>query len=382
MSIVAEAPGYLQVFSDGSVKRFASEAVPDSAESYSDGFKFKDVVIDSSKPITARLFVPDTHGSVSQLPVVVYFHGGGFCICSTTWLGFHHFLGDFSVASQSIVLSVDYRLAPENRLPIAYDDCFHSLEWLSNKVSSEPWLKQADLSRVFLSGDSAGGNITHQVAIRAVRSKTYQVEIKGLMLIHPYFGSEKRTKKEMSEGAPGDVAMNDMFWGLSIPEGSNRDYFGCNFEMQDVSAAEWSAFPAVAVYVAGLDFLNERGVMYAQFLAKKGVKEVTLVEAEGQNHVFHVFYPKSEATLVLQQQMSCFRLCSTTWLGIHHFLGGLSVASQSIVLSADYHLAPQNRLPIGYDDCFSSLECLCNNASSDPWLIKQADLSPIVSFWR
>ncbi|KAJ6732352.1 CARBOXYLESTERASE 13-RELATED [Salix purpurea] len=307
MSVVAEAPGYLQVFSDGSVKRFASETVPDSAGSYSDGFKFKDVVIDSSKPITARLFVPDAQeGSVSQLPVVVYFHGGGFCMCSTTWLGFHHFLGDFSVASQSIVLSVDYRLAPENRLPVAYDDCFRSLEWLSNNVSSEPWLKQADLSRVFLSGDSAGGNITHQVAIRAVRSKTSQVEIKGLMSIHPYFGSEKRTKKEMSEGAGGDVAMNDMFWGLSIPEGSDRDYFGCNFEMQDVSAAEWSVFPAVAVYVAGLDFLNERGVMYAQFLAMKGVKEVTVVESEGQNHIFHVFYPKSEATRVLQQQMSEF----------------------------------------------------------------------------
>ncbi|CAK7353666.1 unnamed protein product [Dovyalis caffra] len=306
MSIVAEAPGYLQVFSDSSVKRFASETVSDSAESYSNGFKFKDVIIDSSKPVTARLFVPDTEGSASRLPVVIYFHGGGFCISSTTWLGFHHFLGDFSVASQSIVLSVDYRLAPENRLPIAYDDCFSSLEWLTNNVSSEPCLKQADLSRVFLSGDSAGGNITHQVAIKALRSETCQVEIKGLMLIHPYFGSERRTEKEMAEGAAGDVAMNDMFWGLSIPEGSNRDYFGCNFEMQDVSAAEWSAFPAVTVYVAGLDFLNERGVMYAKFLAKKGVKEVALVETEGQQHIFHVFYPKSEATLVLQQQMSEF----------------------------------------------------------------------------
>ncbi|CAK7353664.1 unnamed protein product [Dovyalis caffra] len=306
MSIVAEIPGYLQVFSDGSVKRFAPEIVPASAGSYSNGFKFKDVVIDSSKPITARLFIPDIQGSASRLPVVVYFHGGCFCFCSTTWLGFHHFLGDLSVASSSIVLSVDYRLAPENRLPTAYDDCFSSLEWLSNNVSSEPWLKQADLSRVFLSGDSAGGNITHQVAIAAMRSKTCQVKIKGLMLIHPCFGSEKRTEKEMAEGAARDVAMNDMFWGLSISEGSNRDYFGCNFEMQDVSVAAWSEFPAVVVYVAGLDFLKERGVIYAQFLAKEGVKEVALVEAEGQQHVFHVRYPESEATRSLQRQMSEF----------------------------------------------------------------------------
>ena len=72
---------------------------------------------------------------------------------------------------------------------------------------------------MFLSGDSAGGNITHHVAIRAMRSNTCQVKIKGLMLIHPCFGSEKRTMKETAEGAARDVVMNDMFWGLSIPEG-------------------------------------------------------------------------------------------------------------------------------------------------------------------
>lgn len=305
MSILAEAPGYLQVFSDGSVKRFAPEIVRASMES-SKGYKSKDVIIDPSKPITARLFLPDSQGPTTRLSVMVYFHGGGFCIGSTTWFGYHHFLGDFSVESQSIVLSVDYRLAPENRLPIAYDDCYSSLEWLSHQVSSEPWLKLADLSRVFLSGDSAGGNIAHQVAVRATRNKACHVKIKGLLLIHPYFGSEKRTKKELADGAAGHVGMNDMFWQLSIPEGSNRDYFGCNFEMQDVSEAEWSKFPAVMVYVAGLDFLNERGVKYSEFLRKKGVKEVMLEEATGESHVFHVFHPESEATRLLQRQMSEF----------------------------------------------------------------------------
>ncbi|KAI5556287.1 hypothetical protein POPTR_018G028400v4 [Populus trichocarpa] len=149
MSIVAEIPGFLQVFSDGLVKRFAPGIVPASSKSYSNGFKFKDVTIDSSKKITARLSLPDTPASMIQLPVVVHFHGGCFCFCSTTWLGFNHFPGDLSVASQSIVLSVDYRLAPENRLPIGYDDCFSSLERLCNNASSDPWLiKQADLSPI------------------------------------------------------------------------------------------------------------------------------------------------------------------------------------------------------------------------------------------
>ncbi|XP_059460735.1 probable carboxylesterase 6 [Corylus avellana] len=307
MSIVEEAPGYLQVFSDGSVKRFVPGIVPASPKPIN-GYKFKDVIIDPSKPVTGRLFLPSTpsHGFSGKLPVVVYFHGGGFCIGSTTWIGYHHFQGDFSAASQSIVLSVDYRLAPEYRLPVAYEDCYSSLDWLGHNVGSEPWLEQADLSHVFLSGDSAGGNIAHHVAIKAIQNNNCHVKINGLLLIHPYFGSEKRTEKEMVEGAAESVASNDMFWRLSIPEGSNRDYYGCNFAKAELSAVEWSQFPAVVVFVAGLDFLKERGVMYAEFLKKKGVKVVRLVEAVEESHVFHVFHPESEATSLLLRQMSEF----------------------------------------------------------------------------
>lgn len=307
MSLTAEAPGFLQVYSNGSVKRFAPEIAPPSPHS-STTCKSKDVIIHPSKPITARLFLPNSASSSHKLPVLLYFHGGGFCIGSTTWLGYHKFLSDFSDASRSIVLSVDYRLAPEHRLPTAYEDCYSTLEWLRDQVSagSEPWLQQADLSRVFLSGDSAGGNIAHHVALKAVRNNTNRVTIRGILPIHPYFGSEKRTEKEEAEEAAGEVRSNDMFWRLSIPEGSNRDFYGCNFEKVEVSESEWSKFPAVEVYVAGMDFLKERGEMYAEFMEKKGVKEVKLVEAKGEKHIYHVFYPESEATRLLQTKMSRF----------------------------------------------------------------------------
>jgi acetyl esterase/lipase len=311
MSIVEEAPGYLQVFSDGSVKRFVPAGIAPASPEPSNGYKSKDVIIDSSKPVTGRLFLPcsdPTTGFSSKLPVVIYFHGGGFCCGSTTWTGYHNFLGDFSAASQSIVLSVDYRLAPEYRLPIAYEDCYSSLDWLGHSVGSEPWLEQADLSRVFLSGESAGGNIVHHVAVKAIQNNTCHVRINGLLVIHPYYGSEKRTEKEMAEGAAAaeTVALSDMFWRLTIPEGSNRDYYGCNFEKAELSGVEWSRFPAVVVFVAGLDFLKERGVMYAEFLQKKGVEAVRLVEAEEESHAFYLFHPESEATRLLQRQMSEF----------------------------------------------------------------------------
>lgn len=155
-------------------------------------------------------------------------------------------------------------------------------------------------------GDSAGGNIAHQVALRTIRDTPNGIRINGVMLIHPYFGSEKRTKREVVTEAAEDVKMNDMFWRLSLPEGSNRDYFGCNYERAELQTEEWQQFPAVVVYVAELDFLKERGSMYAEFLQKEGVKEVKVEEAKGESHVYHVFHPKSESTRLLQRQMSDF----------------------------------------------------------------------------
>ncbi|XWS17803.1 hypothetical protein CRYUN_Cryun33cG0099200 [Craigia yunnanensis] len=73
-----------------------------------------------------------------------------------------------------------------------------------------------------------------------------------------------------------------------------------------MSESEWREFPTVVVYVAGLDCLNERGMMYAEFLQRKEVKKVKLVETERESHVFHVLYPKPETTGLLQRRMSEF----------------------------------------------------------------------------
>lgn len=308
MALVGEAPGFFEVYSDGSVRRLIPEVVVSTDTQSSKNYKFKDVIIDSKKLVTGRLFLPNVTKSATKLPILVYFHGGGFCIGSTTWIGYHNFLGDLTVASESVVLSIDYRLAPENRLPAAYEDCYNSLEWLSYEASSEPLLQNADLSRVFLSGDSAGGNIVHHVAVKTIKSNISNLTIKGLLLIHPYFGSEKRTENEKAQGAKAFVEMNDMFWRLSIPTGRDRDYFGCNYEnnAEEVSKEEWGRFPNVVVFVAGLDFLKERGELYAKFLQKMRVKEVKLIEAADESHVYHVFHPESEATRLLQKQMSQF----------------------------------------------------------------------------
>ncbi|KAK9742250.1 hypothetical protein RND81_03G158800 [Saponaria officinalis] len=306
MSLIAEAPRFLQVFSDGSVKRFHPHIAlpsPESCELY----RSRDVNIDLSKGIIGRMFFPNTPTIITnKLPILVYFHGGGFCIGSTTWLNYHVFLGHLASEANLIILSVNYRLAPENRLPIAYLDGYDSLKWLIENQNSDPWLKQGDLSRVFLSGDSAGANIAHNVAINVIKNELSGIKITGLLLTHPFFGSENRTIQEMENENGNEVKMNDMFWKLSIPEGLTRDYFGCNFENNEVDEGEWGRFPSVMVFVAGLDFLMERGVMYVEYLRKKNVKDVKLVEAKDEGHIFHIYNPQCEATCLLRCQMSDF----------------------------------------------------------------------------
>lgn len=317
MTIVAEVPGCIQVFSDGTVKRFedpfssSSPATATATATDAAAFKSRDVVIDASRSISARIFVPSDDGKepLSRLPVLLYFHGGGFCFGSTTWRGYHAFIGGLCVTSQSIVLSVDYRLAPEHRLPAAYEDGYSSLEWLAGQVAAggEPWLQNADLSSVFLSGESAGGNIVHNLALRLLREPVGGLRVRGLLLIHPFFGSESRMEEETEHESNASLTITEKLWWLSLPEDADRDHPFCNFERAKLSEGEWRRFPRVAVFLAGKDLLRARGAAYGAFLkSKKAVEEVTVVTAEEEVHAHNVLYPHSEATKLLQSQMAEF----------------------------------------------------------------------------
>ncbi|KAE8670314.1 ARM repeat protein interacting with ABF2 isoform 1 [Hibiscus syriacus] len=108
-----------------------------------------------------------------------------------------------------LVISIEYRLAPEHPLPIAYDGCWTALQWVvspnSNGASNkEPWLSTcADFDRVYVGGVSAGANLTHNTLMRAGSDALHGgVKIKGAFLARPYFwgsnpvGSESKNMEE------------------------------------------------------------------------------------------------------------------------------------------------------------------------------------------
>ncbi|KAL6966681.1 hypothetical protein U1Q18_032467 [Sarracenia purpurea var. burkii] len=172
----------------------------------------KDVLFDSTHDLHLRLYKPASPSSSTNLPIFYYIHGGGFCIGSRTWPNCQSYCFRLALELQAIIVSPDYRLAPENRLPAAIEDGFAAVKWLQDQaVSDEPdsWLADlADYSRVFISGDSAGGNIAHHLCVRleAGSPELSPVRVRGYVLFAPFFGGTVRTRSE-AEG-PKDAFLN------------------------------------------------------------------------------------------------------------------------------------------------------------------------------
>ncbi|GMY24150.1 probable carboxylesterase 15 [Fagus crenata] len=309
--VVDDCRGVLQVYSDGSIVRSPKPSfnvpVHDDAS-----VLWKDVLFDVVNNLHLRLYKPAAH-SGSKLPVFYYIHGGGFCIGSRTWPNCQNYC--FRLASQltALVVSPDYRLAPESRLPAAIEDGFVALKWLQSQALSESkdtWLTDvADFSQVFISGDSAGGNIAHHLALRVKPGspELAPVRVRGYVLLAPFFGGTVRTKSE-AEG-PKEAFLNmeliDRFWRLSIPIGDTTDHplvnpFGPlsrNLEPVDLDP--------ILVVVGGSDLLKDRAEVYARRLKSWG-KKIKYVEFEGKQHGFFTIDPNSEAAIELMQIIKRF----------------------------------------------------------------------------
>lgn len=248
-----------------------------------------DFVVDQSRDLWFRLFTP--HVSGEKIPVVVFFHGGGFAFLSPNAYPYDNVCRRFARKLPAYVISVNYRLAPEHRYPAQYDDGFDVLKFLEeNQGSILP--ANADLSRCFFAGDSAGGNIAHNVAIRVSREQRYFTAVKliGMISIQPFFGGEKRTEAEKRlVGAPlVSPDRTDWCWKALLPEGVNRDHEAVNVggpNAVDISDLE---YPETMVVVAGFDPLKDWQKSYYEWIKLSG-KRATLIEYPNMFHAFYIF---------------------------------------------------------------------------------------------
>ncbi|CAI0558210.1 unnamed protein product [Linum tenue] len=313
--IVTEFPGTIRVYDDGTVERLRdTDFVPPSISVGGGGVSSKDVVINSN--FSARLYLPPhCH---RKLPLLLYFHGGAFCISSPFCGKYHRYVSRLAAEARVVVVSFAYRLAPEHPIPAAYDDARAGIRWaVSHRAGNgpEPWLNDhVDFDRVLLSGESAGGNIVHNLAM-AVGDPEFgcrsslAVKIHGLVMIHPYFWGKDPIGLEKADGAR--KAMVDNWWTFVCPsnEGCDDPYIN-PFVGGAPPSAEELGCQRVAIFVAERDILCDRGKAYYRSLARSegqnGKVRVELVETKGEDHIFHLFNPDCEAAAGLFDSWASF----------------------------------------------------------------------------
>jgi len=304
--VVEDLLGLVQLLSDGTVKRAQARLVlPDdepvpSADAPAP-VRWKDVVYDETYNLGLRVFVPSA--GAEKLPVLVYFHGGGFCVGSFAMPEFHAACLRLAAELPAVVLSADYRLAPEHRLPAALDDAESVFSWLRAQAAAtgDPWLSEsADFGRVFVSGDSAGASIAHHVAVRVGSGSlaTGAVRVAGCALLYPYFGGERRTASEAA--CPADkiltLPVSDQMWRLALPAGASRDHPLANPFGPDSPALDSVALPPLLVVAGTRDLLVDRIKDYVARLNATGKKRAEFVEFPGKGHAFFSVEHDGEVT--------------------------------------------------------------------------------------
>ncbi|KAL2492103.1 putative carboxylesterase [Abeliophyllum distichum] len=194
----------------------------------------KDVPLDSPgtklKPFI-RLYIPVKLTRKTKLPLIIYIHGGGFISLSVATVGFHDFCNNLAARVRSVVVAVEHRLAPEHPLPAAYKDTLQVILWLKSQalynIRPDPWLHEfADFSRVFIMGESSGGNIAYHAALRASELDLRPLKIEGVILDQPFFGGVERTSSELRliEDPYLPLYLADALWSLALPFQANRDH--------------------------------------------------------------------------------------------------------------------------------------------------------------
>ncbi|CAI9764814.1 unnamed protein product [Fraxinus pennsylvanica] len=99
-----------------------------------------DVLLSDMSKAYVRIYIPVNPPTDTKLPLIIYLHGGDFVIYSASTVIFHNFCNDIASQFPAVVVSVEYRLAPENRLPVAYDDAINAIFWIKNQALDDPYV--------------------------------------------------------------------------------------------------------------------------------------------------------------------------------------------------------------------------------------------------
>jgi acetyl esterase len=227
------------------------------------------------RSMAVRVYRPA--GTSGILPVVVFFHGGGFVVCT---LETHDpYCRALATEAGVMVVSVDYRLAPEYKFPAGVEDCLAATDWVLGHLEK----LGGDSSRVFVAGDSAGATLA-TVAALMLRDRGEAGRLAGQILLYPvagYYDPPTVSYLEMAEGYGLTRKGMVWFWDHYLNDPGEAK----EFRAAPLMASSLAGLPRAFVVTAEYDVLRDEGQAYARRMEAGGV-DVTHEFALGMNHGF------------------------------------------------------------------------------------------------
>ena len=229
------------------------------------------------QPIKVRIYAPQASQEQASLPVLVWYHGGGFVIGDLD----SHDSACRALANQTecLVVAVDYRLAPEHKFPGAVEDCEAALHWVAAHATE----LGGDPGRIAVGGDSAGGNLAAVVALLAREKGGPKLCFQ--LLIYPCVAPEPETPSHHQFAEGYLLTRKTITWFFKQSLRSSKDTLDPRYA--PLEEKDLSSLPPSLVIVAGFDPLRDEGVDYAKALIDAGNK-VTLSNYEGMIHGFYL----------------------------------------------------------------------------------------------
>ncbi len=239
------------------------------------GVMTKNILVDGAKgKIVATVYTPAT--ATGPLPVIVYYHGGGFVIADNAT--YDASPRTMSKAVNAVVVSVEYSKAPEHKFPASHDDAVAAYKWVTQNASGIG----GDPTKIALAGESAGGNLVVNVAI-AARDQNLTRPLHEV-IVYPMAGTnlDSPSYKEHANAKPLDKPMMEWFYKNLTSSAS---------EMQDprldiVGKADLHGLAPATVITDEIDPLNSEGQALAVKLKQAGVT----VDAQDYKGVTHEFF--------------------------------------------------------------------------------------------
>ncbi|GAA1541027.1 alpha/beta hydrolase [Actinomadura kijaniata] len=220
--------------------------------------RVEDRMTDGGLPV--RVYRPE--GAGGPRPVVVFFHGGGFVLCG---LDTHDRLCRvLARGADAVVVSVDYRLAPEHRFPAAVDDAFAAVRWAAAHAAAFG----GDPARLAVAGDSAGGCLAAVTALRARDEGGPDLAFQ--LLVYPVTDAARDTPTYTEYATGGFLTSAHMrwYWEQYLADPADGDHPHAS----PLRAADLSGLPPAFVLTAEVDPLRDEGEAYAARLARAGVR--------------------------------------------------------------------------------------------------------------